>query len=67
MVLPRGSVKTDWEVELAVVIGKRARYITKEEALDHVRQAMALFEATGNSSRCFSSTATNPTTSRRAS
>jgi 2-keto-4-pentenoate hydratase/2-oxohepta-3-ene-1,7-dioic acid hydratase in catechol pathway len=36
VVLPRGSVKTDWEVELAVVIGKRARYITKEQALDHI-------------------------------
>ncbi len=36
VVLPRDSVKTDWEVELAVVIGKRARYIKKEEALDHV-------------------------------
>ena len=36
VVLPRGSVKTDWEVELAVVIGKRARYITKEHAMEHV-------------------------------
>jgi 2-keto-4-pentenoate hydratase/2-oxohepta-3-ene-1,7-dioic acid hydratase in catechol pathway len=36
VVLPRGSEKTDWEVELAVVIGKRARYIAKAEALDHV-------------------------------
>ncbi len=36
VVLPRGSVKTDWEVELAVVIGKRARYIAKEQALDHI-------------------------------
>ncbi len=36
LVLPRGSVKTDWEVELAVVIGKRARYITREEAPDYV-------------------------------
>jgi 2-keto-4-pentenoate hydratase/2-oxohepta-3-ene-1,7-dioic acid hydratase in catechol pathway len=36
VVLPRGSVKTDWEVELAVVIGKPARYITREQALDHV-------------------------------
>jgi 2-keto-4-pentenoate hydratase/2-oxohepta-3-ene-1,7-dioic acid hydratase in catechol pathway len=29
-------VKTDWEVELAVVIGKRARYVAQEQALDHV-------------------------------
>jgi 2-keto-4-pentenoate hydratase/2-oxohepta-3-ene-1,7-dioic acid hydratase in catechol pathway len=36
LVLPRGSVKTDWEVELAVVIGKRARYVAQEQALDHV-------------------------------
>jgi len=36
LVLPRGSVKTDWEVELAIVIGKKARYVSREEALDHV-------------------------------
>jgi 2-keto-4-pentenoate hydratase/2-oxohepta-3-ene-1,7-dioic acid hydratase in catechol pathway len=36
VVLPRGSVKTDWEVELAVVIGRRARYINEDEAMDHV-------------------------------
>ena len=36
VVLPRGSVKTDWEVELAVVIGRPARYITKDEALGHI-------------------------------
>ncbi|MEH6497431.1 MAG: fumarylacetoacetate hydrolase family protein [Pseudomonas marincola] len=34
--IPRGSEKTDWEVELGVVIGKRAKYVTKEEALSHV-------------------------------
>ncbi len=34
--LPRGSEKSDWEVELAVVIGKRAKYVTQAEALDHV-------------------------------
>jgi 2,4-didehydro-3-deoxy-L-rhamnonate hydrolase len=34
--LPRGSSKTDWEVELAVVIGHRASYVTKAEALKHV-------------------------------
>ena len=31
VVLPRGSSKTDWEVELAVVVGRRARYVTLEE------------------------------------
>lgn len=34
--IPRGSVKTDWEVELGVVIGKPAKYVSKVEALDHV-------------------------------
>jgi 2,4-didehydro-3-deoxy-L-rhamnonate hydrolase len=36
LVLPRGSTKTDWEVELAVVIGRRASYVEKARALDHV-------------------------------
>lgn len=36
VMLPRGSTHADWEVELAVVIGKTARYVTKEEALSHV-------------------------------
>ena len=36
LIIPRGSEKTDWEVELAVVIGKRASYVTKDEALDYV-------------------------------
>jgi 2-keto-4-pentenoate hydratase/2-oxohepta-3-ene-1,7-dioic acid hydratase in catechol pathway len=31
--IPRGSVKTDWEVELAVVIGRRAKYVSQAEAL----------------------------------
>jgi 2-keto-4-pentenoate hydratase/2-oxohepta-3-ene-1,7-dioic acid hydratase in catechol pathway len=34
--LPRGSQKTDWEVELGVVIGETARYVTVEKALSHV-------------------------------
>jgi 2,4-diketo-3-deoxy-L-fuconate hydrolase len=34
--IPRGSKKTDWEVELGVVIGTRASYVTKEAALSHV-------------------------------
>jgi 2-keto-4-pentenoate hydratase/2-oxohepta-3-ene-1,7-dioic acid hydratase in catechol pathway len=34
--LPRGSVKTDWEVELGVVIGRAARYVEEAEALDFV-------------------------------
>ena len=36
VMIPRGSVKTDWEVELGVVIGSRASYVTEAEALDHV-------------------------------
>lgn len=36
IVIPKNSEKTDWEVELAVVIGKRANYVSEEEALDHV-------------------------------
>jgi len=34
--IPRGSVKTDWEVELGVVIGSRTKYVSEAEALDHV-------------------------------
>ncbi|MFD2719623.1 fumarylacetoacetate hydrolase family protein [Hymenobacter monticola] len=36
IVIPRDSVKTDWEVELAVVIGQRASYVTEAEALSYV-------------------------------
>jgi len=36
VVLPRESVKSDWEVELGVVIGSTARYVGVEEALEHV-------------------------------
>ncbi len=36
LVLPRGSAATDWEVELAVVIGRVARYVEVDRALDHV-------------------------------
>jgi 2-keto-4-pentenoate hydratase/2-oxohepta-3-ene-1,7-dioic acid hydratase in catechol pathway len=34
--IPRGSTKTDWEVELGVVIGARAKYVSEAEALDYV-------------------------------
>jgi len=34
--IPRGSKKTDWEVELGVVIGKTAKYVSEADALDHV-------------------------------
>ena len=36
VVIPKGSEKTDWEVELAVVIGRRASYVSEADALDHV-------------------------------
>lgn len=36
VMVPRGSVKTDWEVELAIVIGTEARYVSEEDAMDHV-------------------------------
>lgn len=36
VVIPRGSEKTDWEVELGIVIGKRASYVEQADALDHV-------------------------------
>ena len=36
VMLPRSSVKTDWEVELGIVIGKKTRYVTKEKAIEHV-------------------------------
>ncbi|MGI9370650.1 MAG: fumarylacetoacetate hydrolase family protein, partial [Ruegeria sp.] len=34
--IPRNSVKSDWEVELGAVIGKHTKYVSKEDALDHV-------------------------------
>jgi 2-keto-4-pentenoate hydratase/2-oxohepta-3-ene-1,7-dioic acid hydratase in catechol pathway len=36
IVIPRNSKKTDWEVELAIVIGKKASYVEEERALDYV-------------------------------
>ncbi|HWA20670.1 MAG TPA: fumarylacetoacetate hydrolase family protein [Devosia sp.] len=36
VVIPKNSKKPDWEVELAVVIGKEARYVEEKDALDHV-------------------------------
>ncbi|HZG29110.1 MAG TPA: fumarylacetoacetate hydrolase family protein [Ensifer sp.] len=34
--IPRGSAKADWEVELGIVIGTRAKYVSEDKALDHV-------------------------------
>ena len=36
LIIPRGSEKTDWEVELAIVISKRALYVSEADALNHV-------------------------------
>lgn len=36
VIIPKGSTKTDWEVELAVVIGKKASYVSRKEAMDYV-------------------------------
>jgi len=36
VIIPRNSVKTDWEVELGVVIGKPAKYVDEASALDHI-------------------------------
>ena len=36
IIIPKGSVKTDWEVELSIVIGKKASYVAEEEAMDHI-------------------------------
>jgi 2,4-didehydro-3-deoxy-L-rhamnonate hydrolase len=36
VIIPRGSVKTDWEVELAIVIGRPASYVSEADALSHV-------------------------------
>jgi 2,4-diketo-3-deoxy-L-fuconate hydrolase len=36
IVIPKNSVKTDWEVELAIIIGKKASYVEESEALDYV-------------------------------
>lgn len=36
VIIPKGSEKTDWEVELAVVIGRKASYVDEQDALDHV-------------------------------
>lgn len=36
VVIPKGSEKTDWEVELAVVIGKKASYVSKDDIMDYI-------------------------------
>jgi 2-keto-4-pentenoate hydratase/2-oxohepta-3-ene-1,7-dioic acid hydratase in catechol pathway len=36
IIIPKGSVKTDWEVELSIVIGKKVSYVAEEEVMDHI-------------------------------
>ncbi|MEM6383635.1 MAG: fumarylacetoacetate hydrolase family protein [Pseudomonadota bacterium] len=36
VIIPKGSEKSDWEVELGIVIGKEARYVSEDDAMDHV-------------------------------
>ena len=36
LIIPKNSTKTDWEVELAIIIGKKASYVEMENALDHI-------------------------------
>lgn len=36
LILPKGSEKTDWEVELGIIIGKKASYVTETDAVDHI-------------------------------
>jgi 2-keto-4-pentenoate hydratase/2-oxohepta-3-ene-1,7-dioic acid hydratase in catechol pathway len=36
IIIPRNSTKTDWEVELAVIIGKKATYVSKDDAMEYV-------------------------------
>ena len=40
VIIPRNSLKTDWEVELAVVIGKRASYVDEKNAQEHIAGCM---------------------------
>ncbi len=42
IIIPRGSQKTDWEVELGVVIGKRTLHVSEAEALSHVAGYVAI-------------------------
>lgn len=36
VIIPKGSIKTDWEVELAIVIGKKAQYVSEADAYDYI-------------------------------
>ncbi|UTW08164.1 fumarylacetoacetate hydrolase family protein [Pseudomonas benzenivorans] len=36
VIIPRGAQKTDWEVELGIVIGRKAQYVEREQALEHI-------------------------------
>lgn len=36
VIIPKNAIKPDWEVELGIIIGKEARYVSEDEAMDHV-------------------------------
>ncbi|AXI44580.1 2-hydroxyhepta-2,4-diene-1,7-dioate isomerase [Sulfitobacter sp. SK012] len=36
IIIPKGSEKTDWEVEMGIIIGSRAQHVTEDDAMDHV-------------------------------
>ena len=42
VVMPRGSTRSDWEVELGVVIGTTAKYVSEDDALNHVAAVRAV-------------------------
>jgi 2-keto-4-pentenoate hydratase/2-oxohepta-3-ene-1,7-dioic acid hydratase in catechol pathway len=51
VMLPKGSKKSDWEVELGIVIGTRARYVTQKEAFNHVAGYCLSWVAAGTKAR----------------
>ena len=63
VMLPKDSAKSDWEVELGVVIGRRACYVEQTEALDHVAGYCVVNDVSERSTR---SSAAAPGTRARA-
>ncbi len=62
VVIPRGSTKTDWEVELGVVIGTEASYVPRDRALEHVAGYVVVHDV---SERSFSWNGREPGTRAR--
>jgi 2-keto-4-pentenoate hydratase/2-oxohepta-3-ene-1,7-dioic acid hydratase in catechol pathway len=61
---PRGSTKLDWEVELAIVIGTKAKYVTEADALKHTSPATASATTFPSASSRSSAAASGPRASR---